>query len=71
MNRIAEANQPKISHEEMERRRKMVRDAVRSNAIEGARHGADVNPIFDAFIRGDIEATDILPQIKHLRSEAR
>lgn len=33
---------PAISPEEMERRRKIVRSAIRSNAIEGAMHGPEV-----------------------------
>jgi hypothetical protein len=70
MNVAVKAKRPKISAEEMERRREMVQDAVRSNAIEGARHGPDVDPIFDAFINGEIEAADILPRIKRLRNIA-
>ncbi|MCL2716530.1 MAG: hypothetical protein FWD68_18690 [Alphaproteobacteria bacterium] len=58
--------QPGISTDEMERRRKMVWRAFRSNVVEGASQGADVEPIFDAFIRGEIEAGDIVPQISRL-----
>lgn len=58
---------PAISAEEMERRRKSVRRAIRSNAIEGAAHGADINPILDAYISGEIEASDIIVRIKELR----
>lgn len=67
MNAPVKGNRPKISAEEMERRREMVADAVHSNAIECARHGPEVDPIFEAFINGEIEATDIVPQIKRLR----
>ncbi len=58
---------PAISAEEMERRRKYVRRAIRSNAMEGAAHGADVEPILEAYISGEIEATDIIGKIKALR----
>jgi len=63
MDEAIQISQPGISADEMDRRRKMVWRAFRSNAIQGARHGTDVEPIFDAFIRGEIEARDIVPRI--------
>lgn len=59
--------EPAILAEEMDRRRKYVRRAIRSNAMEGAAHGADVEPILEAYISGEIEATDIIGKIKALR----
>jgi len=70
MSVVVKAEQPKISVEEMERRRKVVRDAIRSNAIEGARHGPEVDPIFEAYITGEIDVAEILPRIKRLRNIA-
>lgn len=58
---------PAISAEEMERRRDIIDYAIRSNAMEGAAHGADIEPILEAFISGEIEATDIIGKIKALR----
>ena len=57
-----------ISEAEKERRRTMVWHAVRMNAIENARHSEDIEPIIQAFIEGEIEAVDIVPRIKALRS---
>lgn len=70
MNVAVKCERPKISAEEMAWRREMVEDAVHSNAMEGVRHGSDVDPIFEAFINGEIEATDILVRIKKLRNIA-
>ncbi|MCL2714130.1 MAG: antitoxin VbhA family protein [Alphaproteobacteria bacterium] len=70
MNVATRITPSRITAEEMERRRKMVQSAVHSNAMEGARHCPDVDPIFDAFINGDIEVTEILPLIKKLRKFA-
>jgi hypothetical protein len=67
MNVAAKKQKPRISAEEMERRRKNVRSAIRNNAIEGARHGPEIDPIFDAYIAGEIDATEIVPLIKKVR----
>lgn len=67
MDHALKQNIPAITAEEMERRRKIVRSAFRSNAIEGAKHGPEVEPIFDAFISGEIEASEIIEKIKELR----
>ena len=64
MNMVAEANRPKISHEEMERRRKSIRAGVRSNAIEGARHSPEIEPILEAYVAGEINASEMMPLIK-------
>ena len=56
----------KISTAEMERRRKALRQADASNRIEGQYRGTESAPIFEAFIRGDIEHDEILPRLKAL-----
>ncbi|MPR64339.1 hypothetical protein D7027_21390 [Ochrobactrum intermedium] len=43
----------------MERRRKMVRSAFRSNALEGLRPNPACQPVFDAFIAGEIELDEL------------
>ncbi|ATU95176.1 antitoxin VbhA family protein [Phyllobacterium zundukense] len=55
---------PAITPEEMERRRKMVRSAFRSNAIEGLRPNRACQPVFDAFIAGEIELAEMMPRVK-------
>ncbi|GLS30888.1 hypothetical protein SAMN04488498_1519 [Mesorhizobium albiziae] len=51
---------PAISPEEMERRRKMVRSAQRSIALEGVRPDPAAQPIFDASIAGEIEVDKLM-----------
>jgi flagellar biosynthesis component FlhA len=58
------APRPKITHEEMERRRRAVEKAAHSSAMEGARRDPRTDHIFDAFVRGDIEISDMIPMIK-------
>lgn len=57
---------PAITHEEMERRRKMVRSAFRSNAMEGLRPNPACQPVFDAFIAGEIELDEMMPRVKSI-----
>ncbi|WLS01353.1 antitoxin VbhA family protein [Shinella sumterensis] len=67
MNRVSvqKANEgATISAEEQERRRKMVRSAFRSNAMEGLRPNAACQPVFDAYVSGEIELAAMLPKIK-------
>jgi hypothetical protein len=53
---------PTISAEEVERRRGHVRTAIADNRIEGIATGADQNElaIFELYIRGEIEAGDLV-----------
>ena len=71
MNVIAR-QQPKIaiSVEEMERRREAVRRGDAHNRIEGLARGPETNAVFDAYINGEIEVTEIVPRLKaiHKRS---
>jgi hypothetical protein len=59
---------PRISAEEMERRREALRQADASNRIEGVFRGPETDPIFEAFIRGEIEVEEINPRLKALRN---
>jgi hypothetical protein len=56
----------KISSEEMERRRKRVERANAHNRIEGICRDPESDPIFEAYIRGEIEIDEILPRIQAL-----
>lgn len=47
----------------MERRRKIVRRAFRSNAMEGLRPNPACQPVFDAYIAGEIELDELGPRI--------
>lgn len=61
----AEPN-PRISVEEMTLRLKAVQQAQANNRIEGIFSGPETKPVFDAFVRGEIEAQDIVPRLKLL-----
>jgi len=54
----------KISTAEMGRRRRALRQADASNRLEGQYRSAASEPIFEAFVRGEIEYEDILPRLK-------
>lgn len=49
-----------ISAEEMHRRLAHVRVAIADNRIEGIATGAATQKILDAYIRGEIEARDLV-----------
>jgi len=57
---------PKITPEEMERRREAVRQADANNRIEGIfpDPDPDADAIVEAFIRGEIEAAELVPRLK-------
>ncbi len=55
---------PKISVQEMEDRRKGIRLARDDSRLEGMKRGPESDVIFDAYIRGEIEVTDIVPRLK-------
>jgi hypothetical protein len=55
---------PTISPEEMERRRVHVRVAIADSRLEGMATGAAVLEIFEAYIRGEIEAADLVTAYK-------
>ncbi|MSP02820.1 MAG: hypothetical protein EXR07_17505 [Acetobacteraceae bacterium] len=54
----------KSSSAETERRRKFVRQADANNRIEGIYRDAASDAVFDAYVRGDIEATEVIPRLK-------
>jgi Antitoxin VbhA len=53
-----------ISPEEMQRRREHVRAAIADSRLEGMATGAAVLEIFEAYIRGEIEADDLITAYK-------
>ncbi|MBJ6126896.1 hypothetical protein [Microvirga splendida] len=53
------ANSSQISVEEMKHRRKIVEQAQHNNLLAGITRDQATDPIFEAYIHGDIEATDI------------
>jgi hypothetical protein len=57
---------PKISATEVERRRNAVRRAAAHNRIEGQFPSPEGNRIFDAFIRGEIDQSEILQRLDAL-----
>jgi hypothetical protein len=54
---------PRISAEEMTRRREALRRADAHNRIEGIFRGPESDDIFEAFVRGEIDATEIAPYL--------
>lgn len=56
----------KISAADIERRREALRQADASNRIEGQFRSPESAPVFDAFIRGEIELDEVLPRLKAL-----
>jgi hypothetical protein len=62
---IAETKQ-EISAAETELRRDAVRYAVSHNRIEGQSLDAESAAIFDAFVRGEIEQSEIRPRLNAL-----
>jgi hypothetical protein len=55
---------PKVSAAEVERRRKIVRQADANNRLEGVYRDPATDEIFDAYVRGDIAATEMIPLLK-------
>lgn len=62
--RTQERPQTKISAEEVARRREFVRQAHANNRIEGIEHDPATDVIFDAYVRGEIEVTEMIPRLK-------
>ena len=53
-----------ISAAEIERRRRIVRQADANNRLEGIYRGPETDAIVEAFVTGDIEVTDIAALFK-------
>jgi hypothetical protein len=56
----------RISAEEVARRREHVRTADANNRIEGIFRDSESDAVFDAYVRGDIEAPEIITVLKVL-----
>jgi hypothetical protein len=54
----------RITLEEMERRRKALERADAHNRIEGIMPDPVTDPIFEAFVRGEIELDEMMPLIQ-------
>ncbi len=54
----------RISPAEMERRRQVVRRARAHSRLEGIPHSPGGEAIFEAYIRGEITAREIVPRLK-------
>jgi hypothetical protein len=53
-----------ISPEEIARRREAVRQADADNRIEGIKHDPAIDPIFEAWIVGEIDMDEVRARIK-------
>jgi hypothetical protein len=58
---------PKISVDEMERRREALERADAHNRIEGLFPNPAATEVYEEFIRGDIEFSEVWPRIKALQ----
>ena len=56
----------RLSAEEVARRREHVRVADANNRIEGIYRNSESDAVFDAYVRGEIEATEIVTRLKAL-----
>jgi len=63
MDDLAVKSKPKITAAEMLRRREALRQADAHNRIEGQFPTPEGAAIFEAFMRGDIEQSEILPRL--------
>jgi hypothetical protein len=59
---------PRITAEEMTRRREALRRADAHNRIEGQFPSPESEPIYEAFVRGEIELDEILPRVRALHN---
>jgi hypothetical protein len=64
MDDIVTRKRTKISAEDSARRRATVRMADAENRIEGITRDPATDEIFNAYIRGEIDATDIVPRLR-------
>ncbi|MCL2716807.1 MAG: hypothetical protein FWD68_20170 [Alphaproteobacteria bacterium] len=64
MDAAVKVKRPKISVEEMKRRRKIIDDGIQSNAIEGARHDCRIDPVLEAFIAGEFDISELVSRAK-------
>lgn len=64
---LERANSSQISLEEMKHRRKIVEEAHHNNLLAGIKRDQTTDPIFEAFVRGTIEAADIGRILERLR----
>jgi hypothetical protein len=53
-----------LSPEDTERRRTHVRIAIAENRLEGIKTSAGTEAIFDAYIRGEVDAGDLVKAYK-------
>jgi hypothetical protein len=60
---------PKIHPEEIARRREADRQAKACNRIEGIPHDPTTDPIFEAWILGEIDSEELIARIKRLPRE--
>jgi hypothetical protein len=60
---------PRIAADETARRREALRHADADSRIEGLFRSPESQPIFEAYVRGEIELEDILPRVKALHKQ--
>jgi hypothetical protein len=59
-------NRPRLSQADMDDRRESLRCSAHESLIEGARPDPATDYIFEAYVRGQIDATELIPWLdKH------
>lgn len=66
---VRKVGAPQIPPEEVERRREIVEAAHHNNLMAGIERDPTTDPIYEAFIRGDIDITGILSAIRSLDTD--
>jgi hypothetical protein len=61
---FAKAKRPPITADEMQRRRRHVETAISENRLEGIETSDEARAICDAYIRGEIDAGDLVTEYK-------
>ncbi len=68
---VARANpEARISAAESERRREAVRRADAHNRIEGVFRSPETDAVFESYVRGEIQAAELVPRLKALQAPA-
>jgi hypothetical protein len=64
MDELTTKVRPRITPAEMKWRKEIVRKADAHNRMEGLVRTPETDAIFEAYVRGEIEASELVPRIK-------
>jgi hypothetical protein len=66
---LTHGTKPSMSAAEMHRRREVILQAEANTRLAGQSCSPEAEAIFEAFVRGEIEVTDILPRLQALHGQ--